>query len=99
MVPHEYSGDTIPVHCDMASFGGGWNMCYSESTSGVDVFKDVGYWNNKMYGASGYRSNCTGVFFNEVMFVISSTDGWGRSGQTLLTAQVNDVQSWHCGPC
>jgi hypothetical protein len=67
-------GYTSPfqAYCDMKSFGGGWQMCYTTKYAPprlTDEAKIV-YNASNPYKTDGYVSNCKHVPFNQLIFVM-----------------------------
>jgi hypothetical protein len=60
------------AYCDMKSFGGGWQMCYTSQYSSVHLTNDseLVYNASLPYRTDGYRSNCKNVPFNQVIYVL-----------------------------
>ena len=53
-------GSHFLAHCDMASFGGGWTMCYTTDNL-ADPKDETTYSANLPYPKDGYRSNCNDI--------------------------------------
>ena len=62
----EYSDDPIAAYCDMTSWDGGWQMCYTD-------WKEVDLKNSLFdasfdFGNEGYRSDCSKTPFDEIIY-------------------------------
>mmetsp|Transcript_27409 Transcript_27409/g.42800 ORF Transcript_27409/g.42800 Transcript_27409/m.42800 type:complete len:423 (-) Transcript_27409:697-1965(-) len=60
------------AYCDMKSFGGGWQMCYTTKQSSPIMSNETNlvYDSKKPFQTDGYRSNCKYVPFNQVVYVL-----------------------------
>jgi len=59
------------AYCDQKSWGGGWQMCYTNKYKPVVMAdeKQLGYNASLPYKTDGYRSNCKYVPFNQVIYI------------------------------
>ena len=59
------------AYCDMKSFGGGWQMCYTTKYSKVYLTNDKALVYNASlpYKTDGYTSNCKSIPFNQVIYI------------------------------
>jgi len=67
-------GYTAPfqAYCDMKSFGGGWQMCYTSKYEAPHLTEEarLAYNSSRPYQSDGYTSNCKHVPFNQLIFVM-----------------------------
>lgn len=72
-------GYTAPfqAYCDMKSFGGGWQMCYTTKYAAPHLTDEasLAYNASAPYKTDGYVSNCKHVPFNQLVFVLHAEGG------------------------
>jgi hypothetical protein len=59
------------TYCDQKSFGGGWQMCYTNKYSSVSLTDEskLVYNASKPYKSDGYVSNCKYSPFNQIIYI------------------------------
>ena len=60
LVQPDIALDMFWAYCDMASFDGGWTMCYSTDDL-VYLTAEVTYDEDLPYGTNGYRTDCNNI--------------------------------------
>ncbi|GMV39898.1 MAG: hypothetical protein AMXMBFR64_16140 [Myxococcales bacterium] len=61
-------GGPSRAFCDLDTDGGGWTLCYTATTT-VRLASETTYDPALPYGTDGYRADCRGVPFRDVLYV------------------------------
>lgn len=71
--------DAFRAWCDLTTAGGGWTMCYTDTTE-VHIASEITYDAARPYGQDGYRTDCSAIPFRDLVYVNHDGDehAWFR---------------------